>query len=97
MKKKTETSQAYKVEDGKMLIAQLTKTELKKERFFSSPIDALDNALESHRHLLRNQEYHLKHRKEIVDKLQDVYLHGEYYTQIMMGDVEKGYWELTLT
>ena len=80
MKKEIETIQGYKVDGGSMLITQLTKSEMKKERFFSSPIDALDDALESHRYNLRNEEYHLKHRRAIVYKLQDVkarYLNGD--------------------
>jgi len=71
MKKETELIQCYKVDGGELVIANLTKSQMKKERFYNSPIDALNEVITGHELHLSNQEYHLKNRREMIEKFKE--------------------------
>lgn len=74
--------QCYKVMDGSFVIAQMTKTKMKRERFYESPISALNDVLDSHKHNLINEELQVRKRKDIIEKLQkclDDYYSGNDY------------------
>jgi len=80
MKKEIELIQCYKVDGGELLIANLTKSQIKKERFYDSPIDALNEVITGHELHLRNEEHRLKNRKKIIEKFKEAkenYLTGD--------------------
>jgi hypothetical protein len=64
--------QCYKVEDGKLFIGKMNKTEMKRYRYFESPLEAIDDILDTHKYWLRDQEYKLKKRKEVISKLEEI-------------------------
>ena len=80
MQKEKELIQCYKIDGGELVIANYTKSQMKKERFFNSPIDALNEVIAGHELHFRNEEYRLKIRKELIEKFKEAkenYLTGD--------------------
>ncbi len=64
--------QCYKVEEGKLYIGKMNKSEMKRMRYFESPLEAIDDNLIAHKYWLREQEYKLNNRKEVISRLEEI-------------------------
>ncbi len=82
----TNKVQCYYIDEEKLYICQLPKSKVDKDGRYQSPLDAINRNIELQNRILRNEEYKVKRRKEIIDDLKN--LKDKYISGNMFDDVE---------